>query len=118
MLNLHYLKRNFFNFKSIVIILSDSYQDERTATQLRVKKYSVAWSAGIALHKVVRIKHVTRATVNEVLLAGVAGAIRALLQGCGVRHPPDLKASAKVLSHPSTLFAQIRQGEMPNLWNQ
>ncbi|XP_059482024.1 uncharacterized protein LOC132200526 [Neocloeon triangulifer] len=68
----------------------ESQQEEQT-TQLKVKRYSLSWSAGIALHKVVRIKHVTRATVNEVLLAGVAGAIRALLQGCGVRHPPDLK---------------------------
>lgn len=70
-----------------------NFLQEKEPASVRVKKYSVAWSAGIALHKVVRIKHVTRATVNEVLLAGVAGAIRALLQGCGVRHPPDLKAS-------------------------
>lgn len=55
--------------------------------------YSVAWSAAIALHKVARIKHVTRSTVNEVLLAALAGAVRSLLQNCGVRHPPDLKVS-------------------------
>ncbi|XP_065332313.1 uncharacterized protein LOC135934470 [Cloeon dipterum] len=107
---------------------------EEPTSQFKVKRYSLSWSAAIALHKVVRIKHVTRATVNEVLLAGVAGAIRALLQGCGVRHPPDLKILMPVdlrsdalcpESHPhlgSKLAPVVMslpsgiEGSIPRLW--
>ncbi|XP_023701510.1 uncharacterized protein LOC111861300 isoform X2 [Cryptotermes secundus] len=52
---------------------------------------SVTWSAAITLPKVNRIKQVTRSTVNCVLLSALAGAARRLLQGCGVRQPPDMK---------------------------
>lgn len=55
---------------------------------------SVTWSAAITLPKVNRIKQVTRSTVNCVLLSALAGAIRRLLQGCGVKQPPDLKVTA------------------------
>jgi len=54
---------------------------------------SVTWSAAITLPKVNRIKQVTRSTVNCVLLAALAGAARRLLQGCGVKNPPDMKVS-------------------------
>ncbi|XP_069678305.1 uncharacterized protein [Periplaneta americana] len=52
---------------------------------------SVTWSAAITLPKVTRIKQVTRSTVNCVLLSALAGAARRLLQGCGVKQPPDMK---------------------------
>jgi hypothetical protein len=54
---------------------------------------SVTWSAAITLPKVNRIKQVTRSTVNCVLLSALAGAARRLLQGCGVKHPPDMKVA-------------------------
>ncbi|KAF4532867.1 hypothetical protein B566_EDAN001470, partial [Ephemera danica] len=88
--------------------------------------YSVAWSAAIALHKVARIKHVTRSTVNEVLLAALAGAVRALLQGCGVLMPVDLRGDAlSPEAHPHlgckmapvvvSLPAAV-EGAVPRLW--
>lgn len=55
---------------------------------------SVTWSAAITLPKVNRIKQVTRSTVNCVLLSALAGAVRRLLQGCGVKQPPDMKVTA------------------------
>lgn len=53
----------------------------------------VSWSATITLSKVTRVKQVTRSTVNCVLLSALAGALRILLQSCGVRQPPDLRVS-------------------------
>lgn len=52
---------------------------------------TVTWSASITLPKVIRIKQVTRSTVNCVLLSALAGALRRLLQGCGVKQPPNVK---------------------------
>lgn len=57
---------------------------------------SVAWSAGIALSKVRRIQQVSRCSLNCVLLAAVSGAVRVLLQGCGVRQPPDLQVRGNI----------------------
>ncbi|KAG8224818.1 hypothetical protein J437_LFUL002264, partial [Ladona fulva] len=54
-------------------------------------RITLCWSANIALPKVTRVKHVTRSTVNDVLMAALAGAVRGLLQGCGVRQPPNLR---------------------------
>lgn len=53
----------------------------------------VSWSATITLSKVNRVKQVTRSTINCVLLAALAGALRLLLQSCGVRQPPDMRVN-------------------------
>lgn len=37
----------------------------------------------------------TRSTVNCVLLSALAGALRRFLQGCGVKHPPDIKVGER-----------------------
>lgn len=52
---------------------------------------TVSWSAAITLAKVTRVKQVTRSSINCVLLSALAGALRVLLQSCGVRQPPDLR---------------------------
>ncbi|XP_071452820.1 uncharacterized protein [Hetaerina americana] len=54
-------------------------------------RITLSWSATIALPKITRVKHVTRSTVNDVLMAALAGAVRGLLQGCGIRQPPNLR---------------------------
>uniref|UniRef100_A0A1B6C173 diacylglycerol O-acyltransferase n=1 Tax=Clastoptera arizonana TaxID=38151 RepID=A0A1B6C173_9HEMI len=56
----------------------------------------ISWSATITLSKVNRIKQVTRSTTNCVLLAALAGALRIILQKCGVRQPPDMRVVVPV----------------------
>ncbi|XP_052130312.1 uncharacterized protein LOC113214573 isoform X2 [Frankliniella occidentalis] len=70
------------------------HDDEEAAGGVRV-----AWSAGIALSKVKRIQQVSRCSLNCVMLAAVGGAVRALLQGCGVRLPPDLQVTLPISMH-------------------
>ncbi|XP_034246793.1 uncharacterized protein LOC117648394, partial [Thrips palmi] len=62
---------------------------------------SVSWSSGIALSKVRRIQQVSRCSLNCVLLSAVGGAVRVLLQGCGVRQPPDLQVALPLSMHRS-----------------
>ncbi|XP_049838038.1 uncharacterized protein LOC126282424 [Schistocerca gregaria] len=71
--------------------------------------WTVHWSAAIALPHVVRIKQVTRTSVNGVLLAAVAGALRRALQAAGVRQPPDLSALVAAA-------APGLEGAVPRLW--
>ncbi|XP_039294959.1 uncharacterized protein LOC111049921 isoform X2 [Nilaparvata lugens] len=71
----------------------------------------VTWSAAISFAKVTRVKQVTRSTVNCVLLSALSGALRCLLQSCGVRQPPDLKIVLPVdLGHCSNPSAELRLG--------
>ncbi|RZF47017.1 hypothetical protein LSTR_LSTR013808 [Laodelphax striatellus] len=94
----------------------------------------VTWSASISFAKVTRVKQVTRSTVNCVLLSALSGALRCLLQSCGVRQPPDLKIVLPVdLGHCSNPSAELRlgsrvapvamtlpvntEGAVPRLWN-
>ncbi|XP_054260812.1 uncharacterized protein LOC128985387 isoform X2 [Macrosteles quadrilineatus] len=89
---------------------------------------SVSWSADITLAKVTRVKQVTRSTVNCVLLSALAGALRILLQSCGVRQPPDLRVVLPVdLRTDSRLGNQMApvvvslpvgvEGAVPRLWS-
>ncbi|XP_075234968.1 uncharacterized protein LOC142332412 [Lycorma delicatula] len=93
----------------------------------------VNWSAAISFAKVTRVKQVTRSTINCVLLSALSGALRCLLQNCGVRQPPDLKVLLPVDLRRCTQTSSTRlgnkmapvvitlpvgmEGAVPRLWN-
>ncbi|GAB6022741.1 hypothetical protein CHUAL_006837 [Chamberlinius hualienensis] len=53
----------------------------------------VAWSGDISLPKVIRIKQVSRSTLNDVILAALSGSLRNVFQSKGVIRPSKLKAN-------------------------
>ena len=56
----------------------------------------VAWSEAFSMESATRIKQVTRSALNDVLLAVVAGNLRAYLQKCGISNPFDMKVSLPI----------------------
>lgn len=53
----------------------------------------LAWSDDISLSKVVRIKQVSRSTLNDVVLAALSGSLRSCFQKNGVTRPYDMKVN-------------------------
>lgn len=60
----------------------------------------VSWSRPIAMSSVLRIKDVTRSTLNDLLLTGLAGALRHYLLSSGVANPGDMTATLLVDLQP------------------
>ena len=50
---------------------------------------------------VLRVKDVTRSTLNDLLMAVLTSALRRYLVRCGVRHPRDLTATLLVDLQPT-----------------
>ncbi|OQR66105.1 hypothetical protein BIW11_14374 [Tropilaelaps mercedesae] len=61
---------------------------------------SIAWSRDLSLENIMRIKRVTRSTLNDVLLAAVSGALRSYMQKQGISNPPDIKVNLPVDLRP------------------
>lgn len=53
----------------------------------------VTWSEPISLPPVVRVKLVTRSTLNDVIMSAVVGSLRKYLTSVGDIHPSDIRAS-------------------------
>ncbi|XP_072045375.1 uncharacterized protein [Amphiura filiformis] len=53
----------------------------------------VTWSEPISLTPVVRVKLVTRSTLNDVLTSAIVGSLRKYLTSVGDIHPSDIRAS-------------------------
>ncbi|XP_022688465.1 uncharacterized protein LOC111260168 isoform X1 [Varroa jacobsoni] len=61
---------------------------------------SIAWSRDLSLEQVMRIKRVTRSTLNDVLLTAISGALRSYMQKQGISNPPDIKVNLPVDLRP------------------
>ncbi len=92
---------------------------------------SVAWSEPFSLQSAIRIKKVTRSTMNDILLTISAGVIRQHMQGYGVDNPydmlalipMDLRTSKKTGVNMGThyCYSEITlptntEGTIPRLW--
>lgn len=96
----------------------------------RTGKKVVAWSEPFSFRKALRIKQVTRSTLNDVLLSAVAGSIRTYFQARGVGNPYNIQASIPVdlrtcandvRMRTQTTFVGINlptntEGAIPRLW--
>ena len=61
---------------------------------------TVSWARPLSMSAVVRVKDVTRSTLNDLLMAVVTSCLRRYLVRCGVRHPRDLTATLLVDLQP------------------
>ena len=62
---------------------------------------AVSWSRPLSMSAVLRVKDVTRSTLNDLLMAVLTSALRRYLVRCGVRHPRDLTATLLVDLQPT-----------------
>ena len=90
----------------------------------------VAWSEPFSLPSAIRIKQVTRSTLNDVLLAVTAGNIRKCLQHQGVANPYDLLATIPIDLRSDSPYIKMgvrfalndismptnTEGTIPRLW--
>ena len=63
---------------------------------------TVSWARPLSMSAVLRVKDVTRSTLNDLLLAVVTSCLRRYLVRSGVRHPKDLTATLLVDLQPAT----------------
>lgn len=70
---------------------------------------SIAWSRDFSMEHVMRIKRVTRSTLNDVLLTAISGALRSYMQKQGISNPPDIKVN---LTKPN-VFISYRLPTVP-----
>jgi len=63
---------------------------------------AVSWSRPLSMSAVLRVKDVTRSTLNDLLMAVVTSALRRYLVRSGVRHPRDVTATLLVDLQPPT----------------
>ena len=61
---------------------------------------TVSWARPLSMSAVLRVKDVTRSTLNDLLLAVVTSCLRRYLVRSGVRHPKDLTATLLVDLQP------------------
>lgn len=70
---------------------------------------TVSWSRPLSMSAVLRVKDVTRSTLNDLLMAVVTSCFRHYLVRSGVRHPRDLTATVLVDLQPPALDDSSRR---------
>ena len=63
----------------------------------------VSWARPLSMSAVMRVKDVTRSTLNDLLLSVVTSCLRRYLARSGVRHPRDITATLLVDLQPANL---------------
>ena len=96
----------------------------------RTGKKVVAWSEPYSVGRAIRIKQVTRSTLNDVLLSVASGCVRTYLQSRGVGNPYDMLASIPLDLRTSSCLPKMgsrmayvdltlptnTEGSIPRLW--
>jgi hypothetical protein len=89
-------------FSGLLLLLKKivSFNDCNLLHRCRTGITVVSWSRPVSMSSVLRVKDVTRSTLNDLLLAALAGSLRHYLLAVGVPNPGDLTATLLVDLQP------------------